>query len=88
MVEVFKTNVTNQKQADMLVDRIQKTFADYCVNFDLADCDRILRVKRSCGSIESYKLIGILKDFGFYAEILPDEIQTFSHYQNLIASIN
>ncbi|MEJ7738429.1 MAG: hypothetical protein WKF97_13450 [Chitinophagaceae bacterium] len=74
MVEVFKTNVTDQRCADILVDQIHTCFVDYSANFDLQDCDRILRVKSTNGLIESSSVINILKDWGYHAEVLPDEI--------------
>jgi hypothetical protein len=73
-VEVFKTDVTDPQHAMLIVDEIQKTYPDYSANFDLADCDRILRVKAAAGDVESSKLIKILKQFGFEAEVLPDDI--------------
>jgi hypothetical protein len=73
MIEVFKTNVTDQEHATMLVDRIHKTFTGYKANFDLDDCDNILRVKCSTGYIQSSHLIDLLRNFGFSAEVLPDE---------------
>jgi hypothetical protein len=78
MIEVFKTNVQNQCEANMLLDRIHKTFVHYSANFDLSDCDRILRVKNSTGAIKSSMLIALLKQVGFEAEILPDEIEPFN----------
>jgi hypothetical protein len=73
MIEVFKTNVTERDQANRLVDQIHKTFMDYKANFDLEDCDRILRVKAVSGRVQPSQLIGLLKDFGFHAEVLPDD---------------
>jgi hypothetical protein len=73
MIEVFKTNVDNYDQATMLVDQIHKNFADYKANFDLQDCDNILRVKSATALIQSDSLINFLRDFGFHAEVLPDE---------------
>jgi hypothetical protein len=69
MIEVFKTNVKDRQHASMLVDQIHKTFGDYKANFDLEDCDKILRVK-SPGSIQPSQLISLLKGFGFKAEVL------------------
>ena len=57
MVEVFKTNVKDQAVADKLIEQIHKTFIHYKANFDLQDCDNILRVKSMTGSIESNFLI-------------------------------
>lgn len=72
MVEVFKTNVIESNHASMLVSQIHENFADYKANFDLNDCDKILRVKSYNGSVQSSLLINLISDLGFYAEILPD----------------
>jgi hypothetical protein len=79
-VEVFKTNVADPERAKWLVDQIERNFTDCKVNFDLDDCDRILRVAFE-GKIQSDPiaiglLIDLLKDVGCVAEVLPDEIQT------------
>lgn len=71
MVEVFKTNIIDRNQADMLIDQIHKMYVDYKANFDLEDCDNILRVK-STGLVESAVLIDLLRGFGCNAEILTD----------------
>jgi hypothetical protein len=74
MVEVFKTNVNDPAHAKRLIDEIHKTFPDYMANFDLEDCDRILRIKTSSGTVQVSRLIDMLRHFGYQAEILPDEI--------------
>ena len=74
MVEVFKTNVIDSDHASMLINRIQTTFLDYKANFDLDDCDRILRVRCETGAIHSVLVIEFLKPFKCFAEVLPDEI--------------
>lgn len=80
MVEVFRTNVTDRHHANMLLDHIHRSFAGYKANFDLEDCDRILRVKSAAGFIQASYLIELLKDFGFHAEVLSDEIPSaWSH---------
>ena len=76
MVEVFKTNVKDQDVAVNLIEQIHKTFVHYKANFDLEDCDNILRVKCVTETIESIQLIYLLKEFGCDAEILLDEIST------------
>ena len=81
MVEVFKTNVIHPHQANMLIDQIRKKFAGYMVNFDLEDCDKILRVKSTGRIIESSGLIDLFKDLGFLAEILPDDPLPFRELQ-------
>ena len=74
MIEVFKTNVEQRFHANMLIEEIHQNFSGYAANFDLDDCDRILRVKSSKGFVESSMLISLLKNFGFHAEVLPDEV--------------
>ncbi len=71
MVEVFKTNVYEEKDAVQLVNQLQKASANYKVNFDLDDCDKILRIESS-ESIDFGNIIFILKKYGFQAEVLPD----------------
>ena len=73
MIEVFKTNVRARSHAKMLVNQIQNAFVDYEANFDLDDCDNILRIKSTTGMVQSSRLIAFLKDFGFNAEILADD---------------
>ena len=73
MVEVFKTNVKDPHHAAMLIDCIHKSFDGYNANFDLEDCDNILRVKSASGFIQAHVLIDLLQDLGFIAEILPDD---------------
>jgi hypothetical protein len=73
-VEVFKTNVADHELAKRLVDQIERNFVHCKVNFDLDDCDRILRVV-SAGNIRHDLLIDLLKHVGCQAEVLPDTIQ-------------
>jgi len=73
MVEVFKTNLKSQEQAGAVLDEIRKVFGDYVVNFDLDDCDKILRVKSEVELIQNDLLICLLKDLGYEVEVLPDD---------------
>jgi hypothetical protein len=75
-VEVFKTNVETGEQAEQLITLIVQNFPQYAVNFDLDDCDRILRVKSSI-SIQEASLIAILQKNGYDAAVLSDEIPPF-----------
>lgn len=74
MVEVFRTNVKDPVTADTLIGHIHTSFADYKANFDLEDCDNILRVQCMQGSIKTSLLIDLLKKFGCDVEVLPDEL--------------
>ena len=72
MIEVFKTNVRARRHARQLVRRIHETFAGYRANFDLEDCDRIMRVECPGDTIPAGGLIALLREAGFQAEVLPD----------------
>ncbi|MCF0057986.1 hypothetical protein [Dyadobacter sp. CY356] len=72
MIEVFKTNVTDHEVANMLLDQIHLTFIGYQANFDLEDCDKILRVCFDSGIIQPSLIIGLLKYFKYEAEILQE----------------
>ena len=45
MVEIFKTNVDDHSQAQQIITLLNHYFPAFMVNFDLHDCDKILRVK-------------------------------------------
>ena len=74
-VEVFKTNVADPELAKWLADQIERNFTNCKVNFDLDDCDRILRVVFE-GRIQFNLLIDLLKNVGCQAEVLPDTTQS------------
>jgi len=72
MIEVFKTNISNSEEVSRLEVEIQKAFAGYKVNFDLSDCDRILRVVYEAENFCVGNFIYWLKTKGCIAEVLPD----------------
>ena len=45
MVEVFKTNVQKETDTKYIITIMNREFPNYKVNFDLEDCDKILRVE-------------------------------------------
>jgi hypothetical protein len=45
MVEIFKTNVDDRSEAAQIISLLNHHFPAYTINFDLHDCDKILRVK-------------------------------------------
>jgi len=45
MVEVFKTNVKKSREAKMLLLILAEYFPNHKINFDLNDCDKILRME-------------------------------------------
>lgn len=79
MVEVFKTNVTCPDRAATLVRAIHARFEAYHANFDLSDCDRILRVASTTHPVCAESLIAWLHEKGIAAEVLPD-VPDFAAY--------
>lgn len=78
MIEVFKTDVQLQIQANALLEEIHEFFKNYTANFDLGDCDNILRIK-SADYIDPFPLIRLLNKYGFKAEVLSDIVRHASH---------
>ncbi len=70
MVEVFKTNVEHATQAAKLVALLLQHFPDSRVNFDLEDCDRILRIEGQHFIAEKVQLL--VNGHGFSCQVLED----------------
>ena len=68
MVEVFKTNVRQKQHAAMLLSVLSEHFPALRVNFDLQDCDRILRVEGD--EIIYASIIELLISNGYACELL------------------
>lgn len=45
VVEIFKTNVNSEELADTIVFKLNQLYPKYRINFDLEDCDRVLRIE-------------------------------------------
>lgn len=72
MVEVFKTDVSESSTAESLLQKIHENF-DYCIaNFDLEDCDKILRIESNGRELQPVFIIKLLDEYGYKAEVLPD----------------
>jgi hypothetical protein len=68
MVEVFKTNVQKKTQSKMLLCSLSETFPSLKINFDLSDCDKVLRVEGD--NMEALRIMILVKEYGFTCEIL------------------
>ncbi len=68
MIEVFKTNVEKIEQSEMIIEKLLEHFPDSTINFDLEDCDKILRIRSV--SISKKRVIALLNNHGFYCEVL------------------
>ena len=68
MIEVFKTNVETASDASNIVQILLQHFPGSRINFDLQDCDKILRVEGKDFSTD--KVMVLLKENGFHCSIL------------------
>jgi hypothetical protein len=68
MVEVFKTNVQKKAQSKMLLCILSEAFPSFKINFDLSDCDKVLRVEGD--NVKSLRIMMLVKEYGFSCDIL------------------
>jgi tRNA G26 N,N-dimethylase Trm1 len=68
IIEVFRTNVETANDATNIVKMLLGHFPGSRINFDLQDCDKILRVEGK--DFSSDKVIALLKENGFHCSIL------------------
>ena len=70
MIEVFKTNVQEKDKSRVLIKKLLEQFPASKINFDLEDCDKILRIDSK--TIAPRSVIKLLQDTGFDCEELAD----------------
>ncbi len=67
-VEVFKTNVNEPYESYLVLQQLLARFPKRQINFDLEDCDRILRLEGD--EIVNETVIGIVNACGYACEVL------------------
>ena len=73
IVEVFRTNVSSEEESQAVLAALVKELGAVKVNFDLEDCDRIMRII-SEKQIAPGFICDIVRDRGFFCDVLPDEV--------------
>lgn len=68
MIEVFKTNVQEESQCKVIIEKLLEHYPNSSINFDLEDCDKILRIHASAFS--NAKIIAVLNSNGYLCEAL------------------
>ena len=68
MVEVFKTNVQKKAQSQKMIGVLSDAFPSIKINFDLTDCDKVLRVEGE--NMAAVEIMILLKKYGFTCEVL------------------
>lgn len=72
MIEVFRTNVKTRKDAQQVLQKLAGHFPNYQFNFDLQDCDKILRVISLGGKLDASGIVEICTQQHFRCERLED----------------
>lgn len=73
MVEVFCTNIQDSTVASKILNEIEEKFPGLKANFDLEDCDKILRIEFSI-SFEPKEIIELVSHQGHTIYVLEDII--------------
>ena len=66
MIAIFKTSVINSEQAESIKPYLDQLHDIIAWNFDLEDCDNILRIEST--TYVSASVISILEEHGFHCE--------------------
>ena len=72
MIEVFKTYVQDSVQARIVKQLLLKQNPLLEINFDLDDCDKILRIKNIEDTVDISSVFKVLNETGIYVEVLTD----------------
>ena len=68
MIEIFKTNVEEISQAEKILNLLLEEFPGSKINFDLEDCDKILRIEGE--KFETEKIIMLIEKNGLKCSVL------------------
>jgi hypothetical protein len=68
MIEIFKTNIQEDTNINSITQKLLKHFPASKIDFDLEDCDKILRIESSF--IDIKKVILLLNKDKFQCELL------------------
>ncbi|MET3126277.1 hypothetical protein ABID42_001379 [Arcicella rosea] len=66
VIEIFKTNVSNKQTSDEVLNLLKGFYPHLKINFDLDDCDNILRVQGH--NFPSNHIVEILSQMGLCCE--------------------
>lgn len=70
MVEVFKTNVQETVQAERILAELAQHFPGSHINFDLEDCDKVLRIDGT--DFQPEQIMHLLQANGYVCQLLDE----------------
>ncbi|HWK06669.1 MAG TPA: hypothetical protein VNS58_23700 [Puia sp.] len=72
IVQVFKTDVQDQQVARHIVLFLKQSFSHCRINFDLDDCDKVLRIESLLGPVQETAIQLVMAGYGYDCEPLRD----------------
>jgi len=72
MIVVFKTDVASKRDAKLILSHYRIFLPDWKINFDLDDCDKILRIDSGKEVVQVEQIKNTLTKFGCTAELLTN----------------
>ena len=70
IVKVFKTDVRDQTTAKQIAKQLESYFEESRINFDLDDCDNILRIESRHSVIGDLEIQELVTKWGYQCEPL------------------
>ena len=70
LVEIFKTNIQKKEEAVLILEKLNRCFPGCVINFDLEDCDKVLRIEGH--QFSPGEIIEILSENNYQCEILKE----------------
>ena len=70
IVEIFKTDVSTISDANFIIKELRRHFPSFRINFDLNDCDKILRLEAKACEIEVHQIVKIVRKLNFKIELI------------------
>ena len=72
MVEIFRTNVKSKRLAGKVLKSLHLYLPAFKFNFDLEDCDRILRAQSNGCPVECSRIMQIVKGHSIDISLFED----------------
>ncbi len=68
IVEIFRTNIQNNRDADKVIRSLLTIYPTCKINFDLEDEENILRVEAIGFGIETDRIVNYMIELGYHCE--------------------
>ena len=72
VVEIFRTNVSDASEANIITRNLRGHFPSCKITFDLDDCDRILRIEGRGCDIDITSILEIVKGHHYDIKLIMD----------------